>query len=346
MLVMDEQNIIKKENNQNLKSSSYFHYVTYTILFSIVIFSVIQIVQATTPNPGHPWSELGDGVFVFSNGQTTTPYTYTFPAANTTVLTTNEPVTVAQGGTGVSSLTAYALLAGGVTSTDDVQQVSGVGEAGQILTSNGAGALPTWQAAAGVTNWDEIGDPSGNGSIAMGSTVQTLDWGTATTQNAFTFTGGALTTGKLLSLNSNTLTSGSLLDITSAGTGGLTGQRGLNIGLSGINATGGQTTYGAYISNTHTGTTSTNVGLYVTALGGTTANYAAIFDGGNVGIGTTTPSEKLDVNGNIFIRNSTGYLKFANGFKFTNTGVFGEVGEKSITVTDSSDNVILIFDEL
>lgn len=55
---------------------------------------------------------------------------------------------VPNGGTGVSSLTAYAPIFGGTTSTGAVQSGT-VGTAGQVLTSNGAGALPTFQAAAG-----------------------------------------------------------------------------------------------------------------------------------------------------------------------------------------------------
>lgn len=64
-------------------------------------------------------------------------------------------VPVTKGGTGVTSVTAYALLAGGTTSTGAVQSLVSVGTAGQILTSNGAGALPTFQtagAAGGVTS--------------------------------------------------------------------------------------------------------------------------------------------------------------------------------------------------
>ena len=55
------------------------------------------------------------------------------------------PVTVPNGGTGLTTLTPYAVLAGGTTNTGNVQQVSGLGTATQVLTSNGAGALPTWQ---------------------------------------------------------------------------------------------------------------------------------------------------------------------------------------------------------
>ncbi len=53
---------------------------------------------------------------------------------------------VAGGGTGDTSFTAYSVLTGGTTSTGALQNVSGVGTSGQVLTSNGASALPTWQA--------------------------------------------------------------------------------------------------------------------------------------------------------------------------------------------------------
>ena len=59
---------------------------------------------------------------------------------------------VANGGTGVSSATAYALLAGGTTSTGAFQSLASVGTSGQVLVSNGAGALPTFQTVtAGAT---------------------------------------------------------------------------------------------------------------------------------------------------------------------------------------------------
>lgn len=52
---------------------------------------------------------------------------------------------VADGGTGKSSFTAYSVLLGGTTSTGALQNVSGVGTSGQVLTSAGAGAIPTWK---------------------------------------------------------------------------------------------------------------------------------------------------------------------------------------------------------
>lgn len=54
-------------------------------------------------------------------------------------------IAVASGGTGRTSHTAYAVLCGGTTSTGAQQSIASVGTSGQVLTSNGAGALPTFQ---------------------------------------------------------------------------------------------------------------------------------------------------------------------------------------------------------
>jgi len=56
---------------------------------------------------------------------------------------------VAGGGTGVTTNTAYAVLCGGTTATGAIQSLAGLGSSGDVLTSNGAGALPTFQTAAG-----------------------------------------------------------------------------------------------------------------------------------------------------------------------------------------------------
>lgn len=56
---------------------------------------------------------------------------------------------VAGGGTGNTTFTAYSVITAGTTSTGAFQNVSGVGTTGQVLTSNGAGNLPTWQASGG-----------------------------------------------------------------------------------------------------------------------------------------------------------------------------------------------------
>lgn len=70
---------------------------------------------------------------------------------------------VANGGTGLDTLAAYRLIAGGTTGTGDVQQV-GAGTSGHLLTSNGAGVLPSFQALtvtdciSGVIQYPEAQD--------------------------------------------------------------------------------------------------------------------------------------------------------------------------------------------
>lgn len=78
----------------------------------------------------------------FNQGVKTT-HSPTFAA-----LTLTAALTAANGGTGRASHTAYAVICGGTTGTAAQQSVASVGTSGQVLTSNGAGALPTFQDAA------------------------------------------------------------------------------------------------------------------------------------------------------------------------------------------------------
>jgi len=70
----------------------------------------------------------------------------------------------------------------------------------------------------------------------------------------------------------------------------------LNVALSGANATGTQTTYGEQISNTHSGTASTDIGIYATATGGTT-NYPAFFSGNSATSVETLRLDNVNTNG-------------------------------------------------
>ena len=80
-----------------------------------------------------------------------------FSAANNALYSTSSSaltagtLPVAAGGTGITSTTPYAIIAGGTTSTGTLQQVTGVGAAGQVLTSNGSSALPTWQTPSSIS---------------------------------------------------------------------------------------------------------------------------------------------------------------------------------------------------
>jgi hypothetical protein len=67
-----------------------------------------------------------------------------------TTLALSIPVSVANGGTNASSFTAYSVICAGTTPTGAFQNVSGVGLSGQVLTSSGPAALPTWTNVAGT----------------------------------------------------------------------------------------------------------------------------------------------------------------------------------------------------
>jgi hypothetical protein len=94
--------------------------------------------------------------------------TFTLPSADGTsgqTVTTNGSgalsfgtLGVAGGGTGLTTTTAYSVVFSGTTSTGAFQASAGPGTSGHVLTSNGAGALPTFQAlpASGVSKGQSI----------------------------------------------------------------------------------------------------------------------------------------------------------------------------------------------
>ena len=85
--------------------------------------------------------------------QTVSPGTSGLPlvSGGSSALPSYAGLTVAGGGTGVTTLTtAYAPVCAGTTATGAVQVAStGLSTSGYVLTSNGASALPSFQAAAG-----------------------------------------------------------------------------------------------------------------------------------------------------------------------------------------------------
>src|SRR3954471_11035858 len=102
-------------------------------------------------------------------------------------------VTVPYGGTGDTSFTAYSVLCGGTTSTGALQNVSGVGTSGYVLTSNGASSLPTWQAAGSGTVTSVSG--TANRITSTGGTTPVIDISAAYVGQTSITTLGTITTG-------------------------------------------------------------------------------------------------------------------------------------------------------
>lgn len=106
----------------------------------------------------------------------TAPITATTVSGAVTIAITN-PIAVQYGGTGVASTTPYSLLAGGTTSTSALQSLASVGTTGQVLTSQGAGALPIWSTLAtgvssvtGTTNQITITGTTANPIVGISAT--------------------------------------------------------------------------------------------------------------------------------------------------------------------------------
>jgi hypothetical protein len=82
------------------------------------------------------------------------------PLTSNGVITMSGQLAIANGGTGIATNTAYALLAGGTTAGGNLQQVSNVGASpNQVLTYVSGTALPTWQNLPTVVT-SVIGSPN------------------------------------------------------------------------------------------------------------------------------------------------------------------------------------------
>lgn len=189
--------------------------------------------------------------------------------------------------------TSGLISATGLTTTGRIASGGAVGLSNESAVSSCVAANAGDLRYNSVSRSVEVCDGGGNWNPANPTTAAALSSITsATTAHSFDNANFAQT------WTWNTLAGTNALTLSSTSTAAASNaQTLLNLALSGANGTAGQTTYGAQISNTHTGS-GTNVALYTTASGGTN-NYAAIFNGGNVGIGTSTPTEKLTVAGNI-----------------------------------------------
>ncbi len=256
-------------------------------------------------------------IFQFNAGPITTATTRTFsvPNADTTLVGTDVTQTltnktisgaantitnvslstgvtgtlpIANGGTGQTTATAAFNALSPTTTKGDIIVDNGTDAIRLGVGTNGYALVADSAESAGV-KWSAITAGAGGSNTQ----IQYNNSGSLAGASSLIYTSGA-TTGDELLLTANSLTTGNGLDITSNSTAAASNAQTLvKIALSGANATSTQTTYGLDVSNTHTGTTSTNVAGRFTASGGT--NNSAIIASGRVGLGVTSPSKQLDV---------------------------------------------------
>ena len=157
------------------------------VLGNASVTSIISGTPSVLYNSASPMTTLGDMEYysagvqrlnIGTNGQLLTvaggiPTWQTLSASSISGV-----ITVPNGGTGLSTTSPYAILAGGAVPTSNLQQVSGTGISGQVLMSNGANTLPTWQnvtATSGangaqfITSGTTFTTPS---TISAASTIQ------------------------------------------------------------------------------------------------------------------------------------------------------------------------------
>ncbi|PIY80757.1 MAG: hypothetical protein COY80_01275, partial [Candidatus Pacebacteria bacterium CG_4_10_14_0_8_um_filter_42_14] len=166
------------------------------------------------------------------------------------------------GGTGQSTYATGDLL---YASAANTLAKRAIGSTNQVLTV--VGGVPTWAApgAAGSVALSSITAATGTNTIDSLNFAQTWNWSTASTQSPMTLTANALTTGSLLSLTSSNAS---------------------------INSTNGL----LYVANTSAGTNGIVARIQSNSTAGSGLTVRA---DGNVGIGTTVPTQKLSVLGNI-----------------------------------------------
>lgn len=234
-------------------------------------------------------------------------------------------VNVANGGTGDATFTAYAVLCGGLTATGALQQVSGLGTSGYVLTSNGAGALPTWQPGGG-------GITVGTTTITSGTTTRVLyDNGGVVGEYVITGTGNVVMSASptltgvpvapTAALATNTtqlatcafvLANGGGMAIGGAVTSGTAGEI-LYVGAGPVLAQTAQMTF------VNTGSAG-GISAYI-ALQGTGGTKPAYF--GNIVEKQLALTQNCHFDGTNWVYDATG---FASGFRLSSAGAGGDSG--------------------
>jgi trimeric autotransporter adhesin len=238
------------------------------------------------------------------------------PAASTLTVGLTTPITVAEGGTGDTSLTAYAVLTGGTTSTGPVQSIASVGTSGQILTSNGAGALPTFQAPAASSI-----SITGNTGTVTGAAF-TITTGAANAQGTALFTGsGSTLTETFTDANNNTGIGLSALDsLTSGIDNTASGSAALN-----LNTTGGSNTAVGYEALQRVVSGSYNTAVGVEAGFNYTTSESSNVSIGTFGTETTGESNVTRIGGGTGTGNGQQSKAFICGINGANVGAVAKI---------------------
>jgi hypothetical protein len=95
----------------------------------------------------------------------------------------SDPIEVDFGGTGLNQTIPYSVICGGIGTTTALQSVADVGNMGEVLTSAGPGALPTWQPGGGGSSFTHTDNQPGHG-LSVGDVIRVNSSGDYVTAQA------------------------------------------------------------------------------------------------------------------------------------------------------------------
>ena len=238
--------------------------------------------------------------------------TFILPAASATILTSNNVVTVAQGGTSTNTLALNNVLLGNGTSA---LKTVAPGTSGNVLTSNGTTWASVAPSSGGVTALASIGSSANsNGASISGSTLTLApadQW-----YGGLVSTGDQSFSGNKSFLGTISVTGKATIQGLTIGTGAVSYPDNTAVGLSVLasanSSSGFSTGLGseALKSNT-TGNHNTGVG-YKSLIANTTANYNTAI-GSNSLLTNTTGHDNSGLGYNALAANTTGHWNTAIG---------------------------------
>ncbi len=264
---------------------------TNAVLLLSVLFLVVNFTQAATPNPGHPWTEVGDGLVQFSTP--TALRTYTLPDANATLFSNLSIIPSANGGTGNASTSFTGMTAARAYTLPDANTTllsTNPFSQGDLLYGTGASTTATLPKDTNATRYLSNTGTSNNPAWSLINLVNgvsgilsSANGGTGNASTSFTGQTSARTY-TLPDANTTLLSTNAAVTLGQGGTGvALTASNGgiVYSGASTLAILAGTSTAGTILQSGASGAPSWSGATYPSTAGASTLGNVITSDGTN-----------------------------------------------------------------